>query len=247
LFRPRHHFVLIDEVFQQNGVDIIVFPVHKSNSVNSSPQDESIFDRLLRPTLVPITSAVDIEGHPDNAIHLRTTAVIPVQEPISQNVYNLCMLVVGSVRGNGFDAIRLDATSSTVFTQLTGITHETFNEEYSQALALNGGIENPGKLSCGCGGSAHLHLLGKDNKSFSAPSDIVVEVAYDASSDEVSRWAGGLRLHEDREKTLLIVELFARWLPWRTVSNLAPRRELVRSNDPRAHAIPDCEQREPSP
>ena len=212
MFRPRLHLVLIDRLFRHDGVDVVVFPVHKVSSFGSSPPDESIFHRLLRPTLVPIVSGDDAERHPDNAIRLRTTAGLDIKERISQNVYSSHMFVVGCVRGDASDAVRLDSTSSHVFNEVAGITHETFNEEYPKALAVNGGVETTVKMPCGCDVAAHLYLSGKDDKSFAALSDIVVEITYEASSDEVSRWAGGLGLSEEEDKTLQITEIFARWL-----------------------------------
>src|SRR5438046_5707495 len=69
LFRPGHHLVLIDQVHEENGVDIVVFPVHKTGDVHSRA-NESIFYQRLRQTLVPIIPLGSVDNLPDHAVRL---------------------------------------------------------------------------------------------------------------------------------------------------------------------------------
>ena len=192
VFRPGHHLVLIHQVYKENGVDIVVFPVHKTGDLHSR-ENESIFYQRLRQTLVPIIPLGSADNLPDHAVRLRTTAGLGVQEPISQNGYNTCMFVVSSLIGDASDVVRLDSTSSSVFNEVADVAPVIM--EYSKSLNLNGGAQTKSKMSCGCDEGAHPPPLSEKNyKSFSALSDVVVEVAYKGSSDQVSRWVDGLSL-----------------------------------------------------
>jgi hypothetical protein len=217
MFRPRHHLVLINQIFHHHGVSARVSPVHKAKELDSSSEDETVFDRLLRPTLVPIISADETQDHllyPDNAIRLRTISGPLVQEPILQNVYNSPQFVMGSVIRDDSDAVSLDSTSVDVFRARAAVTHEKFNEDYPKALALNG-VETKGKMGCGCLKVVHPKLFqNQARQSWTHLSDIVIEVAHRASLDEVAKWTGGTTLREDVIRTTQIVELFVRWLPY---------------------------------
>lgn len=209
IFRPGHHLVLIHQIYEKNGVDIVVFPVHKTGDSHSR-ENESIFYQRLCPTLVPIIPLGSADNLRDHAIHLRTTAGLGVQEPISQNGYNSCMFVVGSLIRDASDVVRLDSTSSSVFNEVAEVAPAIM--EYSKSLNLIGGAQTKSKMSCGCDSGAHPPPSEKNYKSFSALSDVVVEVAYKCSSDQASRWVGGLSLLAETEKTLQVAELFVRWL-----------------------------------
>ena len=217
MFRPRHHLVLIDQILCHHGVSARVFPVHKAKELGSSSEDGTVFDRLLRPTLVPIISADETQDHllyPDNAIRLRTTSGPLVQEPILQNVYNSPRFVIGSVIRDDSDAVSLDSTSIEVFRAIAAVSHEKFNEDYPKALALNG-VQTKGKMGCGCLKGVHPKLFeNQASQSWTHLSDIVIKVAHRASLDEVAEWTGGTTLHEDVIRTTQIVELFAQWLPY---------------------------------
>jgi len=136
VFRPRHHLVLIDQIFRQYGVSVIVFPVHKASEAGSPRDDEAIFDRLIRDTLVPIVFADDTETPPNNPVYLCTTRKLQVEEEISQDVYNSGMFVVGSLTGIASDTLCLDSDSIDMFSRVAASTYNTFNDEYPKALGL---------------------------------------------------------------------------------------------------------------
>jgi len=68
-------------------------------------------------------------------------------------------------------------------------------------------------MDCGCYRGVHLRPSRKDLLSLTLPSDIVIEIAHETSLNERSLRTDGFNLLEERERTLQIVELFARWLP----------------------------------
>ena len=216
VFRPRHHLVLVDQIVREYGVSVIVFPVHTDSEIGSPRDDEAIFDRLIRPTLVPIVYPNDVESAPNDAVCLHTNRKLPVEEPISQNVYSSGMFIVGSLMGDASRSVCLNLASIDTFAEAVGCTYESINEEYPKALALNGGVETKGGLECGCLRGAHPPPSTDCDVSLTIPSDIVVEAAYEAPLD-VGSLLTGLSLLEETERTLQIVELFARWLAHDTI------------------------------
>src|SRR6202451_4495762 len=211
VFRPRHHLVLVDQIFREYGVSVIVFPVHTDSEIGSPRDDEAIFDRLIRPTLVPIVYPNDIESAPNDAVCLRTNRKLPVEEPISQNVYSSGMFTVGSLVGDASRSVCLNLASIDTFAEVVRCTYESINEEYPKALVLNGGVETIGGLECGCLRGAHPSPSTNCEVPLTIPSDIVVEATYEAPVG-VGSSLTGLSLLEETERTLQIVELFAQWL-----------------------------------
>jgi hypothetical protein len=206
--------VLIDDLSAHFGVSVTVYPVHTAGDFDSSGQDESIFDRVLRPTLVPIVSRDEAESPANNAICLRSNRTLHIQEPIFQNVYSSSMFAVGSLMGPPSDAVCLDSSSRKAFVEAASAAHETINDEYPKALALSGGVDTKGTMACGCHGGLHPRLPRDYNTFFTMLSDIVVDVAHKASLDEKYQLTGGLSLQAEIDRTLQIAEVFAQWLPY---------------------------------